>query len=173
MCDRLLSSSGIQTRGNGAKHICKRGEKTKITADARKTTDPFCSSFAILQVFLEAGKEFCELRSTKDDLSDLTIFLDRTKIESHGRPVVNKFLQRLQVFKATADFAEGKKLYETYTNVDEWYATKLRPEVIRQAKPRKVFVQANTVLQGDNVVLKEYEATPEGMIQSFVDREYI
>lgn len=129
--------------------------------------------FAILQVFLEAGKEFCELRSTKDDLSDLTIFLDRTKIESHGRPVVNKFLQKLQVFKATADFTAGKKLYETYTSVDEWYATKLRPEVIRQAKPRKVFVQANTLLEGDNVVLKEYEATPEGMIQSFVDRDYI
>ncbi|KXT06498.1 hypothetical protein AC578_6077 [Pseudocercospora eumusae] len=129
--------------------------------------------FAILQVFLEAGKEFCELRSTKNDLSDLTIFLDRTKIESLGRPVVNKFLQKLQVFKATADFTAGKKLYEHYTNVNEWYATKLRPEVIRQAKPRKVFVQANTFLEGDNVVLKEYEATPEGMIQSFVDRDYI
>ena len=47
------------------------------------------------------------------------------------------------------------------------------PEVIRQAKPRKVFVQANTVLNGDSVVLKEYEATPEGLIQSFVDRDYV
>lgn len=59
------------------------------------------------------------------------------------------------------------------TNVDEWYATKLRPEVIRQAKPRKVFVQANTVVEGDGVVLREYEATPEGMIRSFAEREYI
>ena len=45
--------------------------------------------------------------------------------------------------------------------------------MIRQAKPRKVFVQANTYLDGEKVVLKEYEATAEGMIQSFVDRDYI
>ena len=63
------------------------------------------------------------------------------------------------------------------THVDEWYATKLRPEVVRQAKPRKVFVQASTVLEGEGdgagVVLREYEASPEGMIRSFVEREYI
>ncbi|EME49997.1 hypothetical protein DOTSEDRAFT_68754 [Dothistroma septosporum NZE10] len=129
--------------------------------------------FALLQTFLSAGKEFCELQYTKEDLSDLTIFLDRNKIESHGRPAVNKFLQKLQVFKATADLKAGKKLYEGITDVNEWFATKLRPEVVRQAKPRKVFVQANTVVDGDNVVLKEYEATPEGIIQSFVDRDYI
>lgn len=129
--------------------------------------------FAILKVFLEAGPEFCQLESSKDDLSDLVIRLDRNKIESHGRPAVNKFLQKLQVFKATADFEAGKKLYDEYTNVNEWFATKLRPEVLRQAKPRKVFVQANTFLEGDDVVLKEYEATPEGMIQSFLDRDYI
>lgn len=129
--------------------------------------------FAILQVFLEAGKEFCELQYTKADLSDLTIWLDRTKIESHGRPAVNRFLQKLHVFKSTADLQAGKELYERYTHVNDWFANKVRPEVIRQAKPRKVFVQANTFLQGDDVVLKEYEATPEGMIQSFVDRDYV
>jgi dipeptidyl-peptidase-3 len=129
--------------------------------------------FAILQVFLSAGKEFCSLDHSKDDLSDLTIFMDRNKIESHGRPAVNKFLQKLHVFKATADLKRGKELYESITNVDEFWADKVRPEVVRQAKPRKVFVQANTVLEGDKVVLKEYEPTPEGMIQSFVDRDYI
>ncbi|WPA96654.1 uncharacterized protein RHO25_001262 [Cercospora beticola] len=129
--------------------------------------------FALLNVFLEAGKEFCELRYTKDDLSDVEIYLDRTKIESHGRPAVNRFLQKLNVYKATADQKEGLEFYKKYTTVDEWFATKLRPEVVRQAKPRKVFVQANTFLEGDNVVLKEYDATPEGLIQSFADRDYI
>jgi len=129
--------------------------------------------FAILQVFLSAGKEFCELQCSKDDLSDLSIYLDRTKIQSHGRPAVDKFLQKLHVFKATADLKRGKELYEGITNVDDWYREKVRPEVIRQAKPRKVFVQANTFIEGDKVVLKEYEASPEGMIQSFADRDYI
>jgi dipeptidyl-peptidase-3 len=129
--------------------------------------------FAILQVFLEAGTEFCELKYTKDDVSDLVIHLDRNKIESHGRPAINKFLQKLQVYKATADLEAGKALYEGITHVNEFYATKLRPEVLRQAKPRKVFVQANTFLAGDDVTLKEYDATPEGLIQSFVDRDYV
>lgn len=129
--------------------------------------------FAILQAFLSAGPEFCALQSSKADLSDLKIHLDRTKIPSHGRPAVNGFLQKLHVFKSTADLKAGTALYEKMTSVDEWYAAKLRPEVIRQAKPRKVFVQANTVVEGDEVVLREYEATPEGMIQSFVDRDYI
>ncbi|KAK4957504.1 hypothetical protein LTR10_005469 [Elasticomyces elasticus] len=141
--------------------------------NSRKWGQPHMQArFAILKVFLEAS-DFCELKSTKDDLSDLTIHLDRNKIESHGRPAVNTFLQKLQIYKATADFEAGKKLYEDYTNVNDWYATKLRPQVLAQSKPRKVFVQANTFLEGDKVVLKEYEATPEGMIQSFVDREYI
>lgn len=82
-------------------------------------------------------------------------------------------MQKLHIFKATADLEAGKKLYEDYTNVNSWYADKVRPEVIRQAKPRKVFVQSNTFLEGDKVVLKEYEATPEGLIQSFVDRDYV
>ncbi|WPG99597.1 putative dipeptidyl peptidase 3 [Acrodontium crateriforme] len=129
--------------------------------------------FAILQVFLRAGGGFCKLSYTKDDLSDLVIALDRNKIQSHGRPAVNEFLQKLQIFKATADLKSGTALYEEYTNVDEWWKTKVRPEVLRQAKPRKVFVQANTFLNGDKVELKEYEATPEGMIQSFVERDYI
>ena len=129
--------------------------------------------FAILSVFLEAGPEFCKLDYTKDDLSDLTIHLDRTKIHSHGRPAVNKFLQKLHIFKATADIESGKALYEGITNVDEFWAKKIRPEVLRQKKPRKVFVQANTYLEGDGVALKDYEPTQEAMIQSFVDRDYI
>ena len=129
--------------------------------------------FAILQSFLSAGPEFCKLEYTKEDLSDLQIYLDRNKIQSHGRKAVNDFLQKLHIFKSTADLEAGTELYDRMTDVDDWYRTKVRPEVIRQAKPRKVFVQANTFLEGDGVVLKEYEPTPEGMIQSFVDRDYI
>ncbi|TKA82156.1 hypothetical protein B0A55_02044 [Friedmanniomyces simplex] len=141
--------------------------------NSRKWGQPHMQGrFAILNVFLEAP-DFCQLKSTKPDLSNLTIHLDRHKIETHGRPAVNAFLQKLQIFKATADLEAGKKLYEEYTDVNEWYAAKLRPQVLAQSKPRKVFVQSNTFLEGDGVVLREYEATPEGMIQSFVDREYI
>lgn len=41
--------------------------------------------FSILKCFLEAGDDFCKLDYTKDDLSDLTIKLDRSKILTTGR----------------------------------------------------------------------------------------
>lgn len=41
--------------------------------------------FSILKSFLEAGDDFCKLDYTKDDLSDLTIKLDRSKILTAGR----------------------------------------------------------------------------------------
>lgn len=142
--------------------------------NSRKWGQPHMQArFAILQVFLAAGEEFCKLDYSREDVSDLTIHLDKTKIQSHGRSAINEFLQKLHIFKSTADLKAGTELFDKMTNVNDWYMKKLRPEVIRQAKPRKVFVQANTILEGDEVVLKEYEATPEGMIQSFAERDYI
>jgi dipeptidyl-peptidase III len=129
--------------------------------------------YSILRTFLDAGENFCELKSTKDDLSDLEIYLDRSKILSHGRPAVESYLQKLHVYKSTADFEAGKKLYDGITSVDEWWAEKVRPVVLSKKTPRKVFVQANTVLDRESgkVELVEYEPTVEGMIKSYVERD--
>lgn len=127
---------------------------------------------AILKVFLSAGEEACSLDYSKPDLSDLTVKIDRNKIVSHLKPKIDAFLQKLNVYKATAS-EEGKKLYLDITAVDDFWASKVRPAVLAAAQPRKVFVQANTVMEGGKVVLKEYPATAEGMIQSYADREYI
>ncbi|KAK2760967.1 hypothetical protein FQN54_002209 [Arachnomyces sp. PD_36] len=127
--------------------------------------------YSILRTFLDAGGEFVKLVHTRDDLSDLEIHLDRSKIISHGRPAVEKYLQKLHIYKSTADLEEGKKLYDDITSVDDWWGVAVRDAVLRKKIPRKVFVQANTVLQGDQVVLKEYDATLEGMIQSYAERD--
>ncbi|KAF2496247.1 dipeptidyl-peptidase III [Lophium mytilinum] len=129
--------------------------------------------FSILRTFLNAGVEFCELEYTKDDLSDLTIRLERSKILSHGRPAVERYLQQLHVYKATADVERGTRLYEEITGVEPFYRNKVRPAVLAAKTPRKVFVQANTVVEGEGATLKEYESTAEGMIQSWVDRAYV
>lgn len=130
----------------------------------------------ILKVFLSAGEDACRLdyKTLPDgSIADMTIHLDRTKIKSHLRPAVEKFLQKIQIYKATADLTACNEMYKGYTDLDEFWAAKIRPEVLRKAQPRKVFVQANTVLEGDKVMLKEYPATAEGMIQSYADRTYI
>lgn len=38
-------------------------------------------------------------------------------------------------------------------------------------QPRKVFVQPNTFVEGDDVVLKEYPLSPAGAIESFIERK--
>lgn len=126
--------------------------------------------YSILRTFLGAGDDFVKLFYTKEDLSDLEIHLDRSKILTHGRPAVEKYLQKLHIYKSTADFEAGKKLYDDITSVDEWWGTNVREVVLQNKVPRKVFVQGNTTLAGDEVTLKEYEPTLEGMIQSFVER---
>ena len=127
--------------------------------------------FSILQTFLQAGDDFTKLQYSKDDLSDLTIRVDRAKIISHGRPAIEDYLQKLHVYKCTADLEAGKELYERMTHVDEFYASSVRPEVLRRKTPRKVFVQANTIEENGKVVLKEYAPTLEGLIQSFAERD--
>jgi dipeptidyl-peptidase III len=128
--------------------------------------------FAILKTFIEAGDKFVEVKADKEDLSDLEIYLDRSKILSHGRPAVEKLLQKLHVYKSTADVEAGTKMYDEITHVDEWWGSKARPVVLDKKTPRKVFVQANTVLQDDGkVTLKEYEPTLEGMVQSYAERD--
>jgi dipeptidyl-peptidase-3 len=126
--------------------------------------------YSILRTFLDAGDDFVKLSYTKEDLSDLEIKLDRSKILSHGRPAVERYLQKLHVYKSTADVEAGKALYDDITSVNDWWGTKVRDIVLKNKIPRKVFVQGNTILDGDEVILKEYEPTLEGIIQSFVER---
>lgn len=128
--------------------------------------------FSILKCFLDAGSNFCKLSYEKPDLSDLKIALDRSKILSVGRPAVEAYLQKLHVYKSTADLASGTELYARMTDVDpEFWGEKVRQEVLRNKQPRKVFVQANTVVDGEKVTLKEYEPTLEGMIQAYAERD--
>ena len=127
--------------------------------------------FAILQAFLEADDDFTKLHYTKDDLSDLTVRVDRSKILTHGRPAVERLLQKLHVYKSAADVEAGKQLYEKCTEVSDFWAYRVRDAAIKKQPPRKIFVQANTFEEDGKVRLKEYEPTLEGMIQSYAERD--
>lgn len=147
---------------------------------------------------MEAGDDFCKLDYQNDDLSDLTISLDRSKILTTGRKgkapaptlsivclsscrgltgptAVGDFLQKLHVYKSTADVENGTHFFgDTMSAVGlEYWGSKVRQVVLDNKQPRKVFVQANTYLdeKSGEVTCKQYEPTLEGMIQSWVDRE--
>jgi dipeptidyl-peptidase III len=129
--------------------------------------------FSILRTFLDAGSEFASLDYKQDDLDDLTVRIERSKILTLGRKAMDTYLQKLHILKATADVEGGTKMYNDITHVDGFFAEKVRPVVLAKKMPRKVFVQANTVIQDGKAVLKEYKATPEGMIESYADRDYV
>lgn len=129
--------------------------------------------FSILKCFLDAPDEFCKLEYKNDDLSDLTIKIDRSKITTVGRKAVESYLQKLHIYKSTADFAAGTSLYAQMTEVEpKFWGETIRNEVLRNKQPRKVFVQANTVLDeaSGKVTLVEYEPSLKGMVKSYAER---
>lgn len=132
--------------------------------------------YVILQVLLEAGNGFVNIEKLDgaDGKPDLLLTMDRSKIQSIGMPAIERFLRKLQVYKATADVENANKMYEKYSFVSKdgpFPFLNYREIVMARKKPRKMFVQANTILEGDDsVVLKNYEASPVGLIQSWIDR---
>ncbi|KAM7188851.1 Peptidase family M49 domain containing protein [Rhypophila sp. PSN 637] len=141
---------------------------------SQKWGQPHCQArFAILKCFLEAEDDFCKLEYKNEDLSDLTIKLDRSKVLTSGRKAVGDMLRKIHIYKSTADVENGTKYFADMSNVGlEYWGTKVRDVVLKNKQPRKVFVQANTYLDEESgkVSIKHYEATPEGMIQSWADR---
>lgn len=122
--------------------------------------------YAIMNVMLKAGQGFVTIEREGDQLE---IHMDRSKIRSVGAPAVADFLAKLQIYKATADEEKGTAFYLEATSVpEEWI--ELRDIVLKNKQPRKCFVQPNTLIDGDQVVLKEYDPSPEGMIQSYIER---
>ncbi|XP_034746579.1 dipeptidyl peptidase 3 isoform X1 [Etheostoma cragini] len=131
--------------------------------------------FVILRVLLEAGEGLVGLEEVtgQDGKPDARITLDRSKIPTVGKNAIHKFLCKLQVLKATADVDGGRALYEGYSTVSDSGAhnfLRLRETVLLRKEARKMFVQANTRVNGDSVELVEYEGSVAGLIQSFTER---
>lgn len=129
--------------------------------------------FSILKCFLDAPDNFCKLDYKNDDLSDLTIKLDRSKITTVGRKAVESYLQKLHIYKSTADLEAGTKLYADMTEVEpKFWGETIRNEVLRNKQPRKVFIQANTFLDESSGKVSLVEYTPDlpGMIKSYAER---
>lgn len=135
--------------------------------------------FAIFLTLLRASRAhhaanpesvpFINLRYNADQ-TDCAIELNRDLIISVGVPAVAELLRKIQILRSTADYATAYQFYIDDVTKVEGEFLELRKLVIAKKKPRRVLVQANTFLENGQVVLKQYEASSEGMIQSFVDR---
>ncbi|XP_011496300.1 PREDICTED: dipeptidyl peptidase 3 [Ceratosolen solmsi marchali] len=129
--------------------------------------------YVLLRVCIEAGDDFIKIVET-DPGKDLRLTMDRNKINTVGKKAIADFLKKLQYYKSTADVKAARELYDKYSEVPEngphpW--AKWRDIILSRKQPRKIFVQSNTTVdESGNVILKNYEATYEGLIQSWIER---
>ncbi|XP_037071892.1 dipeptidyl peptidase 3-like isoform X1 [Pollicipes pollicipes] len=131
--------------------------------------------YVILRVLLEHGDGVVSIeeRQDADGRPDLLLTVCRDKIHTAGKKAIGDFLTRLQVYKATADVAAARAMFDHYSEVPDSGLhpfAKWIPIILEKKQPRRFLVQAHTELKGDDVLLRQYESTPEGLIQSFVDR---
>lgn len=132
--------------------------------------------FVILQVLMEAGEGFVTVKAiTGDDgKPDLLLTMDRTKVETVGKPAIGDFLQKLQIYKSTGDIESARKMYDYYSAVNDerpgfpWASW--RNIVLDRKQPRKMMVQANTKIEDEKLRLVEYAPSHEGMMESWRDR---
>jgi len=102
-------------------------------------------------------------------MSDLKLHLDKTKILSHGKPAISSFLQKLHIYRSTADVKNGTELMEAMTAVDGYFL-RVREVVWQKRQPRRLFVQPNTKIVDGEVVLADYEESCAGVIHSLAER---
>lgn len=132
--------------------------------------------YVLLRVCLEAGEDFVTVTETEPG-KNLRMSLDKSKIETVGKRAIGEFLKKLQIYKSTADIDAARKMYEKYSEVPDsgpqpW--ARWREIVLANKQPRKIHVQPNTYIQKENgvtdVVMKNYEPTFSGFIQSWLER---
>lgn len=101
--------------------------------------------------------------------ASVTVAVDRTKIIPFGKKALGDMLLKIHVYRCTADVEACGPFYENLTEVEEEHE-KWRAVIVSRPEPRRKFVQCNTFLEDGKVSLREYEATNEGMIQSWAER---
>ncbi|KAF9052626.1 aflatoxin-detoxifizyme [Panaeolus papilionaceus] len=112
-----------------------------------------------------------EVRDDSGQLVNLYVRVDRALVLSKGKEAAGKLLIELQVRKSTADAAGAREFYNTLTKPISGWEGEIRNLVLKKKQPRKIFVQPNSFVENDKVILKEYPLTAAGVIQSFVERK--
>ncbi|KAI0722500.1 aflatoxin-detoxifizyme [Earliella scabrosa] len=112
-----------------------------------------------------------EVRAADGTLENAYVRVDREKVLKEGKAAAGKLLIELQVRKSTADGAGAREFYTELTTPFPGWDGEIRDLVLRKKLPRKIFVQPNTFIEGDEVVLKEYPLNAAGSIESFIERK--
>ncbi len=120
--------------------------------------------YVIYKVLAEAG--LCTVKFSGDSF---IINVHRSLIKPVGIPALKKFLLKLGIYKALADFKNGSEMFEEYSKVDTFHR-KIREIYIREMKPRIQLIQPTLTIEGGKVYYREYICDAIGMIESYCDK---
>jgi dipeptidyl-peptidase III len=123
----------------------------------------------MFQCLLAAGDGFLAIDYNPTAEQQLIVRVQRIKISTHGRPAIRDLLLKLHIYRCTADVKACREFYEELTMPNERFL-EWRKIMLANQEPKQIYVQANTILEDGKVVLREYDATIEGMIQSWAER---
>ena len=73
-----------------------------------------------------------------------------TNLETIGKPAIGDFLQKLQIYKSIGDFEAASEMFDNLSKVNEQWL-QWRDIVISRKQPRKMKVQANTIIKGTSI----------------------
>ena len=126
--------------------------------------------FVILSVLVEAEENFVSVKEVigEDGKPDLLLTMDKTKLESVGKPAIGQFLKKLQVYKSLGDFESADEMFSKHSKVTEQWL-QWRDIVIDRKQPRKMKVQANTIIKGNLIPFKSscFLGRPQKLKKSF------
>jgi len=96
--------------------------------------------------------------------------LNRDKLRTSGQKAMADFLGKLHTLKSIGDYEGAEKFFDYYSQVDETML-KVREIVLANKVPRRLELQPNLqMVKEDAPEYKEYDASFEGIIQSYCER---
>jgi len=102
--------------------------------------------------------------------NDFVIHLDQDLLISEGKGLISKLLIVLQTFKSSGSLERGKKFYDEYSEVSDFFL-KIRDIVKRNKKPRRLELNANLFRYSqESIEIQSYPESFEGIIHSYADR---
>lgn len=126
--------------------------------------------YATLRYLLQHGQEAITV-DWDQGANTLYVRVDSSKFSSGGRSALGEMLRCLHIWRCTADVEACRAFYEPLCEVKGEFEV-WRQVVASKPKVPWKFVQANTFLREDGEVeLRTYDASNEGIIKSFVERD--
>ncbi|KAN0097951.1 Peptidase family M49 domain containing protein [Tylopilus felleus] len=111
------------------------------------------------------------IRDAQGNFEDAYVKVDRQNVLQNGSKVMGELLRQLQIRKSVADGPGARAYYTDLTTPPKDWLTDLRDLVLKKKQPRKIMLQANTVVADGKVELKEYPLTSAGFIESLIDKK--